>query len=129
MLESILHNLENAGWAMLIFLCAYLSNMAFSIYYNIKVLSEPFDKTKILNSAYKVASVGVGLILLIVAITALPAFANYVGWEIPAEYNEVFDDLAILGVCLVVSCKYIFEAFEKFRYILNSKKADESERT
>ena len=26
MLETILHNLTNIGWAMLIFLCAYLSN-------------------------------------------------------------------------------------------------------
>lgn len=122
MLDTILHNLENAGWAMLIFLCAYCSNMAFSIYYNIKILQEGFDKQKILNSVYKVLSVGVGLVLLVVAVTGLPAFANYVGWTIPAEYTDVFDDLAVIGVCLVVSCKYIFEAIQKFSAILNSKK-------
>ena len=38
MLTTILNNLTNIGWAMLIFLCAYLSNVAFSLYYNIKVL-------------------------------------------------------------------------------------------
>lgn len=47
MLETILHNLTNIGWAMLIFLCAYLSNVSFSLYYNIKVLLEPFSKEKL----------------------------------------------------------------------------------
>ena len=42
MLNAVLNNLINIGWAMLIFLCAYLSNVAFSLYYNIKVLLQPF---------------------------------------------------------------------------------------
>lgn len=29
MLNAVLNNLINIGWAMLIFLCAYLSNVAF----------------------------------------------------------------------------------------------------
>ena len=37
MLNAVLNNLINIGWAMLIFLCAYLSNVAFSLYYNIKI--------------------------------------------------------------------------------------------
>ena len=44
MTENIFNNLLNIGWAMLIFLCAYLSNMAFSIYYDVKILSRAFDK-------------------------------------------------------------------------------------
>ena len=106
MLDTILHNLENAGWAMLIFLCAYVSNMAFGLYHNIKQLQQPFDKEKLINSGLKVASIVVGLVLLVVGITALPAFADYVGWEIPEEYTKVFSDLAVISVCLVVSCKY-----------------------
>ena len=119
MLDTILHNLENAGWAMLIFLCAYVSNMAFSLYHNIKQLQQPFDKEKLINSGLKVASIVVGLVLLVVGITALPAFANYVGWTIPEEYTKVFSDLAVIGVCLVVSCKYFAEAITKFTAILD----------
>ena len=122
MIEAILHNLTNAGWAMLIFLCAYVSNMAFSLYYNIKTLGESFTVSKLINSAYKVGSIGIGLTLLVVATTSLPAFANYIGWTIPDEYAQVFDDLAVLGVCLYVSCKYIAEAVSKFTAILNEKK-------
>lgn len=119
MLDTILHNLENAGWAMLIFLCAYVSNMAFSLYHNIKQLQQPFDKEKLINSGLKVASIVVGLVLLVAGITALPAFADYVGWKIPEEYSKVFSDLAVIGVCLVVSCKYFAEAISKFTAILD----------
>lgn len=119
MLDTILHNLENAGWAMLIFLCAYVSNMAFGLYRNIKQLQQPFDKEKLINSGLKVASIVVGLVLLVVGITALPAFADYVGWKIPEEYTKVFSDLAVISVCLVVSCKYFVEAIGKFTAILD----------
>ena len=119
MLDTILHNLENAGWAMLIFLCAYVSNMVFGLYRNIKQLQQPFDQEKLINSGLKVASIVVGLVLLVVGITALPAFADYVGWKIPEEYTKVFSDLAVISVCLVVSCKYFAEAIGKFTAILD----------
>ena len=49
MLEAIMNNLINIGWAMLIFLAAYLSNVAFSLYYNIKILLQPFDREKAID--------------------------------------------------------------------------------
>ena len=73
MLNAVLNNLINIGWAMLIFLCAYLSNVAFSLYYNIKMI----------NSGLKVATFVVGLTLLCVAITTLPIYADQLGWAIP----------------------------------------------
>lgn len=120
MFEAVIHNLINIGWAMLIFLAAYLSNMTFSLYYNIKVLLEPFDKAKLINSALKIATFVVGLTLLCLAITTLPLFADMVGWVIPAEYVDIFSDIVIIGAVLAVSCKYILEAFNKFKAILDS---------
>ena len=108
MLEAIMNNLINIGWAMLIFLAAYLSNVAFSLYYNIKILLQPFDREKAINSALK----------LCVSITTLPLYANQVGWAIPEEYADMFADLVIIGAVLIVSCKYIVEAFTKFKAIL-----------
>ena len=46
MLDAVLKNLIDIGWAMLIFLAAYLANVAFSLYYNIRILLQPFDKNK-----------------------------------------------------------------------------------
>ena len=120
MIEPIIHNLTNIGWAMLIFLSAYLANVAFSLWYNIKIQGDAFDKDKLVQSALKVLTFVVGLTLLCVAITTLPLFADQVGWSIPEEYSDIFADLVIIGAVLVVTCKYIKEAFSKFTVILNT---------
>ena len=117
MLESVLQNLINIGWAMLIFLAAYLANVAFSLWYNIKILHEAFDKDKLIASGLKILTFVVGLTLLCTAITTLPLFANQVGWAIPEEYSDLF----AIGAVLLVACKYIKEAFTKFVAILNAK--------
>ena len=124
MLNAVINNLINIGWAMLIFMCAYLSNVSFSMYYNIKILMEPFDKAKLMNSALKIAAFICGLTLLCMAITTLPHFADQVGWVIPAEYSDIFSDLIIIGAVLMVSCKYIVEAFTKFKAILDFRKEE-----
>ena len=127
MLNAIVENLTNIGWAMLIFLAAYLANVAFSLWYNIKIQQQSFDKSKLIASALKVLTFVVGLTLLCVAITTLPLFATQVGWTIPEEYTDIFADLGIIGAVLLVSCKYIKEAFEKFTAILNSAKLETKE--
>lgn len=124
MFNSIVENLVSIGWSMLIFLSAYLANVTFSLWYNIQLLHEPFDREKLINSAYKIATFVIGLTLLCVALTTLPLFANEVGWAIPQEYTDLFADLVIIGAVLLVSCKYIKEAFVKFNAILNASTSD-----
>ena len=46
MFNSIVENLVSIGWSMLIFLSAYLANVTFSLWYNIKLLHEPFDRAQ-----------------------------------------------------------------------------------
>lgn len=127
MLESLTHNLINIGWAMLIFLAAYLANVAFSLWYNIKIQREAFDRNKLIASGLKILTFVVGLTLLCTAITGLPLFATEVGWAIPAEYSDLFADLVVIGAVLLVSCKYIKEAFTKFTAILNTQVEEETE--
>lgn len=121
MLDNIVTNLMNTGWAMLIFICSYVANMLFSLYYNIEILKQAFDKTKLIKSAIKILCTVLGTACVVTSITCLPVFANKIGWTIPEEYVDVFNSLTILGSCLVVSCKYIFEAVQKFSKILNTK--------
>lgn len=129
MWDIVANNLISVGWAMLIFLAAYLSNVSFSLYYNLKILLQPFDKTKAVNSVLKIAAFMVGLTLLCVAITTLPLFAGQVGWAIPEEYTDLFTDLVILGAVLMVSIKYIVEAFTKFKAILEYKEGVTNDQT
>lgn len=116
--KQILINLERVGVGVLLFLIAYGSNMGFSIYLNTKILGESFDKSKIINSLLKILAFSVGATLLCVAITGIPIFANYVGFVIPDEYSEVFENLAILGVFLVAACRYVLESYNKMKLIL-----------
>lgn len=129
MFETLLENLTNIGWSMLIFLSAYLANVAFSLWYNIKIQKETFDRNKLIASGLKIAVFVVGLTLLCTSITALPIFANEVGWTIPDEYTDVFADLVIIGAVLLVSCKYIKEAFTKFVAILNDTQEEANDQT
>lgn len=123
-LNMLTSNLIDVGFALLIFCFAYLSNMALSIYHNVSQLKQAFDKNKIIDSVIKIIFVCVGIALLVVAITALPVFANTVGWIIPDEYSSVFSDFVILSACLYMSCKYILEAVKEFMSIMNYKQTE-----
>lgn len=129
MYQAIIQNLVNIGWAMLIFLSAYLANVTFSLWYNIKLQDQDFSRDKLIASGLKILSFTVGLTLLCIAITTLPLFADQVGWAIPAEYSDIFADLVIIGAVLLVSCKYIKEAYEKFTAILNIEAVETVENT
>lgn len=118
MLSEILSNLSHVGIGLLIFVMSYVSNMSFSLYYNIKMLGQTFDYNKLINSGLKLLSFCVGVACLTSVVTALPLFADFVGFEIPAEYVEVFSAVVIIAVPLYSSCKYAFEAFTKMKNIL-----------
>lgn len=127
MYQAVIANLVTIGWAMLIFLAAYLANVTFSLWYNIKLQKEQFSREKLITSGLKILTFVVGLTLLCISVTTLPLFANEVGWAIPEEYSDLFADLVIIGAVLLVSCKYIKEAFTKFTAILNAVPVDNSE--
>ena len=127
MYQAVIANLVTIGWAMLVFLAAYLANVTFSLWYNIKLQKERFSREKLITSGLKILTFVVGLTLLCISVTTLPLFANEVGWAIPEEYSDLFADLVIIGAVLLVSCKYIKEAFTKFTAILNAGPVDNVE--
>lgn len=123
-LELLKANLCNVVQAMIIFVCAYAANMCFGLYLNIKILQQPFDYHKILTSLLKAAVFIVGLTLLTSVITVLSIFAEMIGWAIPDEFTDIFGGMVIVATFLYVSCKYAFEAIQKFMQILNYKKVE-----
>ena len=121
MLNQVLENLSHVGIGLVIFILAYVSNMSFSLYYNIKILGESFDYHKLINSGLKLISFCIGVACLTTVITALPLFADFVGYTIPEEYTDVFSAVVIIAVPLYSSCKYAFEAFGKMKSILTKE--------
>lgn len=116
-----LDNLEVAGVGFAIFAMAYISNMSFSLYYNIKINQEVFSKEKLLNSVFKILAFAGGTIFLILATSLIVPWASNNGLAIPVEYSEVISTIATLGVCLSGALKYITEAFNKMKKILTVK--------
>ncbi|MFV0515843.1 MAG: hypothetical protein ACK5MV_00395 [Aminipila sp.] len=117
-MENIIQNLLNIGYAIFIFSCAYLANMAFSIWYNVTALNQPFEWSKIRKSFLKAVVFVIGITLLCIAITMLPIFASEIGWTLPEEYTDLFQELVIVFAFLNVTCKYIKEAYQKFVVIV-----------
>lgn len=120
--QNMLLALEYAAIGLGLFVISYISNMCFSIYYNTKILGQSFDKQKIYNSIFKVGTFGVGTVLMTIATVAIPQFATVAGIELPEEYIKVFSTLAISATFIVCSCKYILEAYSKFKKILDEGK-------
>lgn len=116
-----LDNLEVAGVGFAIFAMAYISNMSFSLYYNIKINQEVFSKEKLLNSVFKILAFAGGTIFLILATSLIVPWASNNGLAIPVEYSEVISTIATLGVYLSGALKYIMEAFNKMKEILTVK--------
>ena len=116
-----LDNLEVAGVGFAIFAMAYISNMSFSLYYNIKINQEVFNKEKLLNSVFKILAFAGGTIFLILATSLIVPWASNNGLAIPVEYSEVISTIATLGVYLSGALKYIMEAFNKMKKILTVK--------
>lgn len=100
---------------------AYLSNVSFSLYYNIKITGEAFEKQRLINSLYKILAFAGGTMLLILSTSLIIPWANNNNLPIPAEYSTVISTVATLGVCLSGSLKYILEAFNKMKKILSVK--------
>lgn len=119
-INILLQNLQNVGIGCGLFIIAYVSNVLFSLWYNIKILCQKFDYKRLINSVLKILAFGGGTCLLVTGITLIPHFANYVGFTIPEEYVEVFQDLAILSVFIIAACRYLMEAYTKFKLILNN---------
>ena len=116
-----LDNLEVAGVGFAVFAMAYISNMSFSLYYNIKINQEVFSKEKLLNSVFKILAFAGGTIFLILATSLIVPWASNNGLAIPVEYSEVISTIATLGVYLSGALKYIMEAFNKMKKILTVK--------
>ena len=86
--QIVLANLQNVGIGLAIFVAAYLSNMSFGLYYNIKILGQEFEWSKILASVLKILAFGVGTCLLTLAISAIVSAG---GTFLPCSYSLIVD--------------------------------------
>lgn len=126
MKELILSNLVNIGGAVALFMLAYVSNMCFSLYYNIKIAKFSFDKTKLLNSFLKLLALGAGLSMLAISVILIPVYVNYIGISIDADFANTFSAVGIISVFLTTTIKYVKESYQTLKDILDAVVAAEN---
>lgn len=122
-LNQVVDNLQKVGIGIGIFVLMYISNMGASIWYNVKILSEKFSWSKIKDSGIKVLCISISIICFCLGVTLVLPWINYAGLEIPQEFNDVLNIVAMCGVALSGIVKYGKEAFTKLQKIFKAGSA------
>lgn len=116
--EVLLTDLQTIFTALFILSIAYLSNIVFSLYYNIIMLKEYFCMSKLAHGVIKLITFLLGITLMILAIDLISVQLIQI-----IELDEVTHELITVGTILTcigsVILKYIQEAYKKCKMILN----------
>ena len=120
-INLILHNLTIVGLCLSTLVIFYISNILFSLWYNLQELNHNFDKSKLILSGIKILMFIFALGLLSIGITITPVIFQYAGLEISKEVQELATQSAITVVIMSVAIKYLVEAINKLKKILNAK--------
>lgn len=114
-------DLLNVCYAYGVFLLAYIANILFSIYYNVKINGEDFNKYTLLNSLKKAVVFVLATLALVVAVdAAITYFAAYVP-ELSDVVRDTVTVLMVTGTIGRAAIKYIAEAYNTFINVLNGK--------
>ena len=79
MLATILDNLKLVGIAMAIFAGSVAANTLLGLYNNIRILLQPFDKKRLIDTALKTGVLVISIPILVCVITTMPECCNHVG--------------------------------------------------
>lgn len=120
MLSIIIENLELVGIAMGLFVGSVAANTLLGLYNNIKILMQPFEKQRLIDTALKTGCLVASITLMVLVVTVMPVFCDNVGFPIPKEYIDVFSNLTIIGAAVIPSCKYLKDAYDKLCNIFNN---------
>lgn len=108
----------NVLYAYGVFVLVYIANILFSLYLNIEVLNEAFDKYRIGQSIKKGVVLVIATLMLVIAIdTVLFYFNSY----IPELSEELQTTVTVATIILTIgraALKYLIEAYNTFRQIL-----------
>lgn len=111
----------NVLYAYGVFVLVYIANILFSLYLNIEVLNETFDKYRIGQSIKKAVVLVVATLMLVIAIdTVLLYFNSYV----PKLSEELQATVTVATIIVTIgraALKYLIEAYSTFREILEVK--------
>ena len=120
LISIVVANLEKVGIGALLFLGAYMSNICLGAWRSVKIEGYDFDWKLIGQSLVKFAVLGLGIGLLSIVVSILPAYMTYVGVVIEDETMAVLDSIVIITAFVVACAKYVKDAYGKLKEILGA---------
>lgn len=127
MLDLVLGNLRDIGYAAALLAVVWLANFLLDIYYNIKVVHRCWSCKCVYNDVIKFFAVCAGVTLLTIAISAFPRFISVVGLTVPEEYVDVMSVLSIVALFAKGIYEYTASAVKKLNGILKDGLEDDGD--
>lgn len=117
-MQLIVGNLEKVGVGVAMFLSVYLANMGLGAWKNVALDYDKFDFHKTLDSVVKFIVLGLSITMLSCAVSVIPAYCGYIGFEIDSATINTIDSVVIIGSFLTATIKYAVDAVMKLKEIL-----------
>lgn len=117
-LTLVVCNLEKVGIGVVLFACAYISNILLGVWRNVRIDGMQFDWKLLADSALKFAVLGLGIAILSITVSIVPQYASFIGLEFAPETLEIIDSAVIIGSFLYATVRYVTDAIGKLKQIL-----------
>lgn len=123
-METLRLDLINVGYAYIVFALAYLANILFSLYYNIKMDGYDFNKYMLWDSVRKVIVFVLATFALVVAVDAAMIYLAEYAPQMSTEAKDTVTIIMVVSTIGRAALKYIVEAYNTFSNILNGKPSE-----
>lgn len=102
-----------------VFLLAYSANVLFSLYLNINIHGEDFNKYRLLNAFKKAFVFVIATLLLVIAVDLIAVYLINILPDAGNEIKNMINMITIIATIGRASLKYLTEAYQTFQNVLN----------
>lgn len=120
-METLRLDLIIVGFAYIVFMLGYLANMLFSLYDNMQIKGQAFNKEIMKTSIKKAVTLVLATFALVVAVDVAMIFLSAYVPELADKAKDTVTVLMVVGTIGRAALKYIVEAYNTFANVLNGK--------
>lgn len=120
-METLRLDLIIVGFAYIVFMLGYLANMLFSLFDNMQIKGQAFNKEIMKTSIKKAVTLVLATFALVVAVDVAMIFLSAYVPELAEKAKDTVTVLMVVGTIGRAALKYIIEAYNTFTNVLNGK--------
>lgn len=110
------------------FLLAYTANILFSLYQNIKVEGEDFNKYRLFDACKKAFLFVIATLMLVIAVDVTMLYLVDI---MPNSGEQIKNTITVIMIIATIgraTLKYLAEAYQTFQNVLDGKSMNDSQR-